>query len=90
MVAITPNYDTSYSGIGPSTTPQRGASIAVSAMTNAQLSTWLYSDVSLGATGQDKTNNGMITLLADGRAGSIQDHADRMYARRQLGLGNAG
>jgi hypothetical protein len=81
--------DSSYASLPPSSTPQRGATVAVASMTNAQLSTWLYSDVSLGVVG-DRVNNGMITLLADGRAGSIQDHADRMYARRQLGLGNSG
>jgi hypothetical protein len=34
-------------------------------------------------------NNGMATLISDGRCSSIQDHADRQYARRQLGLGTA-
>jgi hypothetical protein len=81
--------DSSYASIAPSTSPRLGATVAVASMTNAQLSTWLFSDVSLGVTG-DRVNNGMVTLLADGRASSIQDFADRQYARRQLGLGNGG
>jgi hypothetical protein len=67
--------DSSYASIAPSSTPRLGATVAVSAMSNAQLSTWLFQDVSLGVVG-DRVNNGMITLLADGRAGS--------------GLGNGG
>ena len=43
------------------------------------------------ATGSMQSSHSFtLTLLADGRASSIQDFADRQYARRQLGLGNGG
>jgi hypothetical protein len=35
-------------------------------------------------------HNGMIARIADGRSGTLQDFADRMYARKQLGLGQGG
>jgi hypothetical protein len=35
-------------------------------------------------------HNGMIDRIADGRGGTLQDFADRMYARKQLGLGQSG
>jgi hypothetical protein len=34
------------------------------------------------------SGNGMVDRIADGRSSGLQSHADRMYARRQLGIGN--
>ena len=36
------------------------------------------------------SKNGTVDRIADGRSSNLQDHADRMYARRALGLGNKG
>jgi hypothetical protein len=32
----------------------------------------------------------MIARIADGGSGTLRDFADRMYARKQLGLGQGG
>jgi len=47
----------------------------------------LYQDVSLGTSGCP-VGNGMVDRIADGRSSGLQAHSDRMYARRQLGIGN--
>jgi hypothetical protein len=59
-------------------------------MSNTQLGTYYFSDVSLGASpNRSLQNSGLKQMLADGRAvGDFMDFEDACYCRRQLGLGN--
>lgn len=64
----------------PSTAPRNGSPVAVSAMTPAQLSTYLDADVTLGTAGANATSqNGLRQRLADGRVSDWQDYEDQGY-----------
>jgi hypothetical protein len=75
---------------GTTSRPQQsyyGAGTAVSAMSNTQLSTYYYSDVSLGASGSGLNGYNSLKLrLADGRITGPQDWADKIYILNKLGI----
>jgi hypothetical protein len=76
-----------WDNFSPSTVAYYGAGTAVSAMSNTQLSTYYYSDVSLGASGVGSTGlNSLKQRLADGRITGPQDFADKIYILNKLGF----
>lgn len=71
----------SHTGTQPSTAPMRGATVAVSAMTPAQLAVLMDSDVTVGAVPNvANQNNGLRARLADGRSSGWQDYEDALFA----------
>jgi hypothetical protein len=76
--------------ITPTTTPRYGASVAVSAMSNAQLAIYLGYDVSLGG-GHPPPYNGLVDRLIDGRVlnGTGADAGDAAWIIQMLATGIA-
>lgn len=77
------------SGTNPSKTPRHGATVAVSAMSNAQLGIFWDSDVSVGAIpNRNNSRNGLKEMMADGRIDPANQGncEDSLYVRATLGV----
>jgi hypothetical protein len=70
----------------PSASPRYGAATAVSAMTNTQLNTYLFSDVTLGVANKGMLS-GLIHRIADGRILDDQDYGNKQFIIAKLGIG---
>jgi hypothetical protein len=64
---------------------RNGQTVGVSAMSNAQLAQYFFTDTSLGTVANAGPYSGLKDKLADGRLGAdVQDWADAVFIRSQL------
>lgn len=81
-----------HTGAQKSTVPLYGGTTAVSAMSNAALAAYYFSDVTQGqgrVNGTHFPQDGLKYLLASGRyLNEWQDFEDAVFIRQTLGLGN--